>query len=97
MKDKFKKLFETVKLTNGVEIKNRIVMAPMTTFSGNSDGTISDQEIEYYKHRSKGLGMLITACIGVSKNGIAFPGQFTSYAKEAVPKLGMATFFKTLF
>ena len=39
MKDKFKKLFETVKLTNGVEIKNRIVMAPMTTFSGNSDGT----------------------------------------------------------
>ena len=91
MKDKFKKLFETVKLTNGVEIKNRIVMAPMTTFSGNSDGTISDQEIEYYKHRSKGLGMLITACIGVSKNGIAFPGQFTSYAKEAVPKLKVLT------
>ena len=91
MKDKFKKLFETVKLTNGVEIKNRIVMAPMTTFSGNSDGTISDQEIEYYKHRSKGLGMLITACIGVSKNGIAFPGQFTSYAKEAVPKLQVLT------
>lgn len=91
MKDKLKKLFESVKLTNGVDIRNRIVMAPMTTFSGNPDGTISDQEIEYYNHRSKGLGMLITACIGVSKNGIAFPGQFTSFAEGALPKLKVLT------
>ena len=91
MKEKYKKLFETVKLTNGEEIRNRIVMAPMTTFSGNEDGTISDEEIEYYKHRSKGLGMLITACIGVSKNGIAFPGQFEAFAEGAVPKLKKLT------
>ncbi len=91
MKKKYGKLFETVKLTNGEEIRNRIVMAPMTTFSGDSDGTISDQEIEYYKHRSKGLGMLITACIGVSKNGIAFPGQFEAFAEGAVPKLKKLT------
>ena len=91
MKEKYKKLFETVKLTNGEKIRNRIVMAPMTTFSGNSDGTISDEEIKYYKRRSKGLGMLITACIGVSKNGIAFPGQFEAFAEGAVPKLKVLT------
>lgn len=91
MKEKYKKLFESVKLTNGEEIRNRIVMAPMTTFSGNPNGTISEQEIEYYKHRSKGLGMLITACIGVSKNGIAFPGQFEAFAEGAVPKLKKLT------
>ena len=91
MKEKYKKLVESVKLTNGEEIRNRIVMAPMTTFSGNPNGTISEQEIEYYKHRSKGLGMLITACIGVSKNGIAFPGQFEAFAEGAVPKLKKLT------
>ena len=83
MNEKYENLFIPITLKNGAEIRNRIVMAPMTTFSGNSDGTISEQELEYYKRRAKGLGMLITACIGVSPGGIAFPGQFTVFAENA--------------
>lgn len=83
MKVKYENLFIPVTLSNGSEIRNRIALAPMTTFSGNPDGTISEQELEYYKRRAKGLGMLITACIGVSPSGIAFSGQFTAYAENA--------------
>ena len=39
---------------------NRIVMAPMTTWSANPDGTISEQELEYYKRRSQNIGLVIT-------------------------------------
>ena len=87
MDKKFGCLFEPVILKNKTEIRNRIVMAPMTTYSGNSDGTVSEQELEYYRKRSAGLGMLITACIAVSRNGVAFPGQFTIFADNAVETL----------
>jgi 2,4-dienoyl-CoA reductase-like NADH-dependent reductase (Old Yellow Enzyme family) len=83
MKEKYENLFIPITLKNGAEVRNRIVMAPMTTFSGNPDGTVSEQELKYYKRRAQGLGMLITACIGVSPEGIAFPGQFTVFAKNA--------------
>ena len=83
MKEKYENLFIPITLKNGAEVRNRIVMAPMTTFSGNPDGTVSEQELKYYKRRAKGLGMLITACIGVSAEGIAFPGQFTVFAENA--------------
>ena len=83
MKEKYKNLFIPITLKNGAEVRNRIVMAPMTTFSGNPDGTVSEQELEYYKRRAEGLGMLITACIEVSPGGIAFPGQFTVFAENA--------------
>ncbi|NLJ93932.1 MAG: FAD-dependent oxidoreductase [Clostridiaceae bacterium] len=43
-----------------MEVKNRIVFAPMGTGSSNSDGTKSDSEINYYEERAKGgTGLLI--------------------------------------
>ena len=38
------KLFEKVVLNNNVEIKNRLVIAPLTLFSSNPDGTLNDEE-----------------------------------------------------
>ena len=45
MNNKYKKLFETVTLPNGVSLRNRFVLAPLTHTSSNDDGTISDVEI----------------------------------------------------
>lgn len=73
-----KKLFDKYKLSPGVELRNRFVMAPMTTYSANSDDTVSDQELAYYEERSYGVGMVITACAYVAANGKAFPGQFAA-------------------
>jgi len=37
MKEVYKPLFEPFTFPNGVQLKNRVVMAPMTTFSANPD------------------------------------------------------------
>ncbi len=55
----FEKLFERGKIKN-LSLKNRIVMAPMGTFSENHDGFPSSAQIEYYRARARGgIGMLI--------------------------------------
>ena len=48
MKEIYKPLVEPFTFKNGVQLKNRIVMAPMTTFSANPDDTASDAELAYY-------------------------------------------------
>lgn len=56
---KFKKMFERANIKN-LSLKNRLVMAPMGTFSENHDGFPSSAQIEYYRARARGgIGMLI--------------------------------------
>lgn len=74
-------------LPNGVELKNRLVMAPMTHWSSNQDGTVSDAELDYYGRRSSGVSMVITACTYVTPNGKGFHGQFSGDKDEMIPSL----------
>jgi 2,4-dienoyl-CoA reductase (NADPH2) len=53
------KIFEPFKIGN-LEIKNRIVMAPMTVDYANPDETPSDRHLAYYTERAKGGVGLIT-------------------------------------
>lgn len=87
MKPEFKALFEEITLPNGVVLNDRLGVAPMTTYSGNPDGTVSDGELAYYRRRSNIGSLFISACIAVSENGIAFPGQFVAFKEEVMPRL----------
>ncbi|MEH7072751.1 NADH-dependent flavin oxidoreductase [Neobacillus drentensis] len=87
MNSKYAPLFETFSFSNGVSLKNRIVMAPMTNFSSNSDGTVTDAEVNYYGRRSGGVGMVITACTYVTANGKGFHGEFGGDRDELIPSL----------
>lgn len=60
---------------NGVTIKNRLVVAPMTHFGSQADGLISDQERTFLSNRAGDMGMFITAATLVQKDGKAFHGQ----------------------
>ena len=62
-------------------------MAPMTNYSSNNDGTVSDAEVAYYARRSKGVSMVITACTYVTSNGQGFPGEFAGHTDEMIPSL----------
>lgn len=84
---KYEPLLETFELPNGTVLKNRVVMAPMTNFSSNADGTVSDAEVSYYVRRSKGVSMVITACTYVTANGQGFPGEFGAHTDEMIPSL----------
>jgi len=72
---------------SGIEVANRIVMAPMTTFSGNDDGTTTDAEVAYYKERNQSAGLLITACAYVIRPGKGFHGQIGADTDELIPSL----------
>ncbi|GAF66638.1 NADH-dependent flavin oxidoreductase [Bacillus sp. TS-2] len=87
MQQKYKPLFETFTFPNGVDIKNRLVLAPMTHYSSNEDGTISEEELAYIKVRTKDFGTIITACANVTENGKAFYGQPGIFSDEMLPGL----------
>lgn len=87
MNPKYASLFESVALPNGITLKNRIVLAPMTHMSSNPDGNVSDAELEYYARRTGGAGMSVTAVTYVTPNGIGFPGQFAAYDDRFIPSL----------
>jgi 2,4-dienoyl-CoA reductase-like NADH-dependent reductase (Old Yellow Enzyme family) len=72
---------------NGVELRNRYVMAPMTTYSANPDDTVSDEELAYYEERSYGVGAVITACTYVIPSGKGFPGQFAAHTDDYMDSL----------
>lgn len=80
-------LLSTYTLPNGVQLKNRIVMAPMTNFSSNPDGTVTDAEVNYYARRAKGVSMVITACTYVTPNGKGFHGEFGGDSDDMIPSL----------
>ncbi|MFF2449410.1 NADH-dependent flavin oxidoreductase [Neobacillus sp. NPDC058068] len=75
MKDNYQKLFQDYTFKSGVHVKNRLMMAPMTTFSADENDYVSREELNYYKERANGVGTIITACAYVSKNGKGFDGQ----------------------
>jgi 2,4-dienoyl-CoA reductase-like NADH-dependent reductase (Old Yellow Enzyme family) len=81
------KLFEPFAFAGGVTLRNRIAMAPMTTWSANDDRTISDQEDAYYRRRVKGVGLVITGCTHVTPSGIGFTDEFASYDDRFIPSL----------
>lgn len=75
MNPKYASLFQTYTLNNGVTIKNRLVVAPMTHFGSQADGLISDQERTFLSNRAGDMGLFITAATLVQKDGKAFHGQ----------------------
>jgi flavocytochrome c len=61
-------------LPNGIQLKNRILMAPMTTCTGYFDGSVTNELVEYYRERAGSIGTVIVECGFVDDRGLAFPG-----------------------
>ena len=83
----YSKLFESFALTPDIELRNRIIMAPMTTWSANPDGTVSEQELNYIRQRVNGVGLVITGCTHVQENGIGFTNEFAAFDDRFIPSL----------
>jgi fumarate reductase flavoprotein subunit len=61
-------------LPNGTELKNRLLMAPMTTCTGYFDGSVTSELVEYYRARAGSIGTIVVECCFVDDLGLAFPG-----------------------
>lgn len=84
---KYSKLFEPLAIAPGLTLRNRVAMAPMTTWASNDDGTVSDEEDAYYRRRAKDVGLVITGCTHVQENGVGFTGEFAAYEDRFIPSL----------
>lgn len=71
---------------NGAQLQNRIVMAPVTTESSFFDGTVTDDEVNFYRLRS-GVGMIITEVANVDNDGKGFEGELSVAADRFIPGL----------
>jgi len=82
---------------NGITMKNRFMLAPMTNTQSHEDGTLSAEELEWLSMRAKGqFGMVMTCASHIQANGKGFPGQlgiFNDRHLEGLTKLSRAIQF----
>jgi len=83
------KLLEPFRLKN-VEIRNRIIMAPMLSRLCHPDGIVSQKLIDYYVERAKGgAGLIIVEyCYIDEKESKANQGQLGAYSDQLIAGLG---------
>lgn len=82
-------LYNPLTLPNGAILKNRLVMAPMTTCCGFYDGTVTDNLIEYYRQRAGSIGTVIVECGFVDTMGPAFPGAIGIHNDNCIEGLSL--------
>lgn len=82
-------LYNPLTLPNGAILKNRLVMAPMTTCCGFYDGTVTDNLIEYYRQRAGSIGTVIVECGFVDTMGPAFPGAIGIHNDDCIEGLSL--------
>ncbi|MDP3063064.1 MAG: NADH:flavin oxidoreductase, partial [Chloroflexota bacterium] len=59
-----------------MELRNRLVMAPMVVQLGSESGAVTQQSVDYYERRAKGgVGLIIVEATYVATSGRAVPGQ----------------------
>ncbi len=76
-----------VRLGN-LNLKNGFIVAPMTTYSSQPNGIISDDEIPYLARRAKGgFAAIMTAACYVHPSGKAFHGQWGCDADDKLESL----------
>lgn len=87
MNPKYQPIMEPYRFKNGVEVKNRVVLAPMTISYSRQDGTITDEVIAYYESRSNGVGMAVTGSAIVTSSGKVFGGEIAADHDDRIPSL----------
>lgn len=96
-KGTFKHLLSPIEI-KGVEIRNRIALAPMNTlFSLDNRGYINDQILAYYAARAKGgCGLIITECVLGTRLASRFPYTTNLHCYSASHLPGLSELAETV-
>lgn len=80
------RLLEAFKL-DGMEIRNRMVMAPMVVSYGTNEGYVSEQTKAYYEERARGgVGLIIVEATSVDlSHNKCWPGQLSIDGDKFIP------------
>lgn len=80
-------ILNAYQVTDQIKLRNRLVMAPMTTWSSQADGQVSIEELDYYRYRSQGVGLVITGTTYTLPSGVGFENQFYGGDDLYIPSL----------
>jgi len=80
-------ILKPLTLPNGAVLKNRLLMAPMTTCAGFFDGGVTGDLVEYYRSRAGTIGTVIVECCFIDPKGPAFPGAIAIDSDNKIPGL----------
>lgn len=72
MKKKYELLFEPYTLNNGVQLKNKLVVAPITIYDSGNNGELTPTAREFWRDRFRGFGMFIMPFTNVAQSGVGF-------------------------
>ncbi|CAM3872688.1 NADH:flavin oxidoreductase / NADH oxidase family protein [Avibacterium endocarditidis] len=72
MNPKYQPLFQPYTLNNGVTIKNRFTVAPLTIYDSGPDGEMTDAGRRFWHDRFEGFGLYIMPFTNVHPSGIGF-------------------------
>ncbi|MDR0300193.1 MAG: NADH-dependent flavin oxidoreductase [Streptococcaceae bacterium] len=68
-------------------LRNRLIMAPMTTLQSFYNGAVTEEEIQYYRARANGVGAIITGAANVEDLGKGWEGELSIAHDQMLPKL----------
>jgi 2,4-dienoyl-CoA reductase-like NADH-dependent reductase (Old Yellow Enzyme family) len=73
-------LFQPLSFAHGPQLKNRLLLAPLTNKQSNEDGTVSEHDIAWIGRCAQdGYGMTMTCATNVQRAGKGFHGQLGIY------------------
>jgi len=88
-------------MINGMRLRNRIALPPLTTNYGRPEGIVTDDIIQFYGDRSRDVGLVIVEATAVRDDGRIVPsglglwedGQVAGMARlaDSIKELGAAT------
>ena len=87
-------------IINGMRLRNRIAMPPLTTNYGTPEGFVTEDIMQFYTERSKDVGLVIVEAAAVGPDGRLVPGSLGLWEDgqvegmtrlaDAIKKLGAA-------
>jgi len=76
-------LFQPLSFARGPEMKNRLMLAPLTNLQSHPDGRLSDDEFRWLTMRAQGgFGATMTCAAHVQEVGLGFPGQLGAWSDD---------------
>ena len=79
---------------NGVRLRNRLVLPPLTMNNGTPEGRVTDGTVQFYAQRSKDVGLAIVEAAAVRSDGRIVPSSLGLWEEDQVP--GMARLADTI-
>ncbi len=81
-------LFDPLQFTRGPQLRNRMMMGPLTNMQSPDDGHMSEAEFDWLNMRTTGgYGMMTTCTAGIRADAAAMEGQIGIWQDSHMPQL----------